>query len=103
MDAVPTLYTTEEAAKVLRVRRSWLERQAAARRIPFTMLGGCYRFTADHLAQIVHIFESTPTVTDLLARSSPQPTPRTRRRTTDGTTGSTPPLRARPRTQRMVA
>ena len=60
MDAVPTLYTAEEAATVLRVRQSWLERQAAARKVPFTMLGGSYRFTTDHLAQIVRIFESTP-------------------------------------------
>jgi hypothetical protein len=37
--------TDEEAVK--------LERQAAARKIPFTMLGGAYRFTADHLAAIV--------------------------------------------------
>ena len=60
MDEVPTLYTAEEAAKALRVRQSWLERQAAARKIPFTMLGGSYRFTAGHLAQIVHIFEAAP-------------------------------------------
>ena len=29
----PTLRTAEEAAEILRVRRSWLERQAAARKI----------------------------------------------------------------------
>jgi excisionase family DNA binding protein len=52
-----TLYTSEEAAAILRVTTSWLERQAAARRVPFTMLGGGYRFTAEHLAQIVDIFE----------------------------------------------
>src|SRR5262245_45825666 len=51
-----TLYTSEEAAAILRVTRSWLERQAAARRVPFTMLGGGYRFTAGHLAQIVDLF-----------------------------------------------
>ena len=56
-----TLYTSEEAAAILRVTTSWLERQAAARRVPFTMLGGGYRFTADHLAQIVDIFEEAVT------------------------------------------
>lgn len=54
-----TLYTADEAAAILRVTRSWLERQAAARKVPFTMLGGGYRFTARHLAQIVDIFEET--------------------------------------------
>ena len=48
-----TLYTADEAAAILRVTRSWLERRAAARKVPFTMLGGGYRFTVKHLAEIV--------------------------------------------------
>jgi excisionase family DNA binding protein len=56
----PTLYTAAEAAEILRVKQSWLERQAAARQIPFTMLGGAYRFTADHLAVIVQTYEIVP-------------------------------------------
>jgi hypothetical protein len=55
-----TLYTSTVAASILRVRPSWLERQAATRRIPFTMLGGCYRFTVEHLMRIVQIFEAAP-------------------------------------------
>ncbi|MET9019971.1 helix-turn-helix domain-containing protein [Actinopolymorpha sp. NPDC004070] len=66
-DAVLTVYTPEEAAEVLRVGQSWLEQQAAARRVPFTMLGGCYRFTDDHLVQIVQIFESTPAASSRVA------------------------------------
>jgi excisionase family DNA binding protein len=54
------VYTLDEAAAILRVRPSWLERQAAARKIPFTMLGGSYRFTADHLAAIVAQHENRP-------------------------------------------
>ena len=53
----PTLYTAEEAAEILRVKKSWLERQAAARKIPFTVLGGSYRFTSAHLAAIVKELE----------------------------------------------
>lgn len=68
---LPVLYTADEAADILRVRTSWLERQAAARKIPFTLLGGCYRFTSAHLNEIVRIFEpghgaapaSTPRIT----------------------------------------
>ena len=55
-----TLYTTEEAAEILRVKKSWLERQAAARKIPFTMLGRSYRFTSAHLSAIVRMHEQAP-------------------------------------------
>jgi excisionase family DNA binding protein len=54
------LYTAEEAAQILRVKKSWLERQAAARKIPFTMLGRSYRFTSAHLAAIVRMHEEAP-------------------------------------------
>ena len=54
------VHTLDEAATILRVKPSWLERQAAARKIPFTMLGGCYRFTAEHLAAIVRQYEQQP-------------------------------------------
>jgi hypothetical protein len=51
------IHTKEEAAAILRVKVSWLERRAAARQIPFTMLSGSYRFTDAHLAQIVQMNE----------------------------------------------
>ena len=54
------IHTLDEAAAILRVKPSWLERQAAARKIPFTMLGGTYRFTTDHLAAIVALHENRP-------------------------------------------
>jgi hypothetical protein len=55
----PRVHTLPEAAAILRVRQSWLERQAAARKIPFTMLGGAYHFTANHLLAIVRMHEVT--------------------------------------------
>jgi excisionase family DNA binding protein len=61
---IPTIYTAEEAALILRVTKSWLERQAAARRIPFTMLGRSYRFTPGHLTAIVRMHEQAPAVPD---------------------------------------
>jgi excisionase family DNA binding protein len=54
------LYTAAEAAEILKVKKSWLERQAAARKIPFTMLGGAYRFTDGHLATIIQMHEIMP-------------------------------------------
>jgi excisionase family DNA binding protein len=61
---IPTVYTAEEAALILRVKKSWLERQAAARKIPFTMLGRSYRFTPTHLAAIVRMHEQSPAASD---------------------------------------
>jgi hypothetical protein len=77
----PTVHTKAEAATILRVRESWLEREAAARRVPFTMLGGAYHFTNEHLAEIVRINEKLPTATrgDPEAPERPRRTPRERR------------------------
>jgi excisionase family DNA binding protein len=61
---IPAVYTAEEAALILRVKKSWLERQAAARKIPFTMLGRSYRFTPAHLAAIVRMHEQAPAASD---------------------------------------
>jgi excisionase family DNA binding protein len=94
-DQSPTvLHTTEEAATLLRVKRSWLARQAAKRRIPFVMLGGCYRFTNDHIAAIIAQFENTPFV------SAPTPigAARTSRaKDTAPRAAHVAPLRPRPR------
>ena len=54
------VHTLDEAAVILRVKRSWLQRQAAARKIPFTMLGGAYHFTPEHIVEIVRINEKRP-------------------------------------------
>jgi excisionase family DNA binding protein len=55
-----TVHTLDEAAAILRVKPGWLQRRAAARKIPFTMLGGTYHFTAEHVAEIVRINEKLP-------------------------------------------
>jgi excisionase family DNA binding protein len=90
-----TLYTAEEAAEILRVKKSWLERQAAARKIPFTMLGGSYRFTSAHLFAIIRMHEQVPSPSEWTGdnpthsrRLSAEP------RLTDR---GSPPLRPRPR------
>ena len=65
------VHTLDEAAAILRVKPGWLERQAAARKIPFTMLGGAYHFTAEHIVGIVRMNEKLPAAT-----SEPQATQR---------------------------
>ncbi len=62
----PIVHTTAEAALILRVKESWLERQAQLRKIPFTMLGGSYRFTDEHLNEIVRLNEKLP-LSDVVA------------------------------------
>ena len=88
------LHTAEEAAAILRVKQSWLERQAADRKIPFTMLGGSYRFTSAHLEQIIRLHEQAPAPR---APSQPRgPKPRRQFPPGEGTRRSAP-LRPRPR------
>ena len=88
-----TVYTLDEAATILRVKPSWLERQAAARKIPFTMLGGCYHFTAEHLAAIVRQYEQRP----VTASVDESPRPATRQATQLLNDIKVKPLRPRPR------
>jgi len=93
IDTVLVVRTLDEAAAILRVRKSWLERQAAARKIPFTMLGGAYRFTDAHLAEIVRMNEKFP------AAGEPK-VERTRcgsQKLTQPNGASITPLRPRPR------
>ncbi len=90
-----TLYTTEEAAEILRVKKSWLERQAAARKIPFTMLGRSYRFTSAHLSAIVRMHEHAPAPLGWTGDSDTRP----RRHSAEprATDRGSPPLQPRPR------
>jgi excisionase family DNA binding protein len=91
----PTLYTAEEAAGILRVKKSWLERQAAARKIPFTMLGGSYRLTSVHLSAIVRMHEQAPASSEWTGDSDT----RSRRLSAEPRVADRglPPLRPRPR------
>jgi hypothetical protein len=91
----PTLHTADEAATILRVKKSWLERQAAGRKVPFTMLGGTYHFTPSHLAEIIRLFEHAPA-----ARAPARSRGRGARGATETSrtvSGQLAPLRAKPR------
>jgi excisionase family DNA binding protein len=92
--STPALYTAAEAAEILKVRKSWLERQAAARKIPFTMLGGTYRFTDGHLATIIQIHEMTPSPQGGTRDS--QPRTQRRRKPTSAVGNGVAALRPRP-------
>jgi excisionase family DNA binding protein len=57
----PQLLTPREVAKALKCSEWWVKEQARRRRIPFTWIGGSYRFTVEHLEEIVRVFEHHPT------------------------------------------
>lgn len=46
-------------ARILKCFEWWVKEQARKRRIPFCWIGGGYRFTPDHLSEIVRLSERT--------------------------------------------
>src|SRR5262245_6468599 len=92
------LYTADEAALMLRVKPRWLKRQAAARKVPFTMLAGSYRFSARHLEEIARMHEKapqTPGPSEVLRRRPH------RHRAVGAASGSDAPLRPRQAARRL--
>lgn len=58
--ALPHLYRPSEVAEALGCSEWWVKEQARRRRIPFTRVGGSYRFTAAHFVELVAVFEERP-------------------------------------------
>lgn len=54
------LHRPAEVAKILRCSEWWVKEQARKGRIPFSWIGGSYRFTNEHVAEIVRLFERRP-------------------------------------------
>jgi hypothetical protein len=59
--APATFYRPAEVAAMLRCSEWWVKEQARHRRIPFCWIGGGYKFTDAHLAEIARLFEVRPT------------------------------------------
>lgn len=72
--ALPSLYLPSDIAEALHCSEWWVKEQARRGRIPFTKPGGSYRFTAEHFAEIMRIFESRPTESsNTVAPTAPAP------------------------------
>ncbi|HET9518817.1 MAG TPA: helix-turn-helix domain-containing protein [Actinoplanes sp.] len=86
-------YRPAEVAKLLRCSEWWIKEQARRRRIPYAWIGGSYLFTADHVTEIVRLFEVQPGV-----EAPPAPRrARADRQSSDGCSDAAPNrLRARP-------
>lgn len=57
---LPHLFRPSEIAEALGVSEWWVKEQARRGRIPCTRPAGAYRFTAEHFAEIVELFEERP-------------------------------------------
>ncbi|WP_237408692.1 helix-turn-helix domain-containing protein [Streptomyces sp. M2CJ-2] len=81
--ALPRLYVPEEVAAVLGCSAWWVKDRARRRLIPFTRVGRAYRFTGEHLAEIIRMHEARP--------ASPQQHPATARAPKPPTPHPSPP------------
>ncbi|WP_030260070.1 helix-turn-helix domain-containing protein [Streptomyces violens] len=57
---LPRLYPAADVAEALDCSEWWVKEQARRRRIPFIKSGSGYRFTKDHVQEILHILEERP-------------------------------------------
>jgi hypothetical protein len=90
--APATLYSAADVAAALRCSEWWVKEQARQRRIPYCWIGGSYRFTDAHLAEIVRLSEVRP-AEQLAPVAPPEPT---RSSASDQGGDSVVRLRARP-------
>jgi len=73
----PLCHKASEVAVMLGISQWWIKEQARHGRIPYTWLGGSYRFTTEHIAEIVRLFEvrpTEPTTTAAVVRLTPRST-----------------------------
>lgn len=56
----PELLKPRDVAKALGCSEWWVKEQARKGRIPFSWIGGSYRFTHEHLQEIIRVFEHRP-------------------------------------------
>ncbi|MFI9817596.1 helix-turn-helix domain-containing protein [Saccharothrix variisporea] len=95
-EALPRLHTAQEVADALGVSKWWVKDRARRQEIPTVKVGGTYRFTTRHYADIVAQFEQQP-------RAAGEKTiPRRRRRSVPPSEPATVLLQARtPRRRRQ--
>ncbi|WP_328731856.1 helix-turn-helix domain-containing protein [Streptomyces caniferus] len=93
--ALPRLYLPVEVAAVLGCSAWWVKDRARRRLIPFTRVGRAYRFTGEHLAEIIRMHEARPVTPQQGAATPPAPKAPTSRPSPSSAV-PTARLRARP-------
>ncbi|ARF62587.1 MULTISPECIES: helix-turn-helix domain-containing protein [Streptomyces] len=94
--ALPRLYVPEEVAAVLGCSAWWVKDRARRRLIPFTRVGRAYRFSDEHLAEIIRMHEERPARTPQRPGVIAAPTRKPRARRQAERVVSTVRLKARP-------
>jgi hypothetical protein len=77
----------------------WVKQQARQRRIPYCWIGGSYRFTPEHVAEIARLFEVRPLDGRPTTRTAK---PRTARTLSVADDTDVPPVLLRSRPPRRV-
>jgi hypothetical protein len=65
-ESEPILYLPREVARLLKCSEWWVKEQARRRRVPFCWIAGGYRFTPEHVAEIVRLFEHRAAKADVI-------------------------------------
>lgn len=91
---MPLLRNAEQTAARLGgdVKASWLKERARRRQIPFTLVGGTYHWSEDHITAIIRQFEQAPSRT---AETGVAPSRARRPAAPEPMPSSVTPLRAR--------
>lgn len=92
MSALPRLHKPEDIAAALGCSAWWVRERARRREIPFVMVSKQYRFTDQHLTEIIAIFEQRPDQPQGSVSSAGRRRSQPRRQSTSDTVV---PLRAR--------
>ncbi|MEU0819828.1 DNA-binding protein [Streptomyces mirabilis] len=100
---LPHLFRPSEIAEALGCSEWWVKEQARKGLVPFTRAGGAYRFTAEHYAEIIRLFEERPARSVRAPETAPTRRTRTRRTSAAPTTQlvARPPRRMR-QTQQLA-
>ncbi|WP_282696158.1 helix-turn-helix domain-containing protein [Streptomyces sp. CC208A] len=69
----PRLYRPEEIADTLGCSAWWVKDRARRRLIPHTRVGRAYRFTAEHLGEIIRLYEERPAQPTQAAAGATEP------------------------------
>ncbi|MEV5600242.1 helix-turn-helix domain-containing protein [Streptomyces sp. NPDC052299] len=93
---LPRLYRPEDVATVLGCSAWWVKDRARRRLIPFVRVGRAYRFSGEHLAEIILMNEEGPDRSSQHSRSTPAPAAKHQPRQQADEATPTARLRARP-------
>lgn len=91
----PQIINKHQLAELLDLKVSWIEEQCRRRLIPHLLLAGQYRFTQEHITEILTMHERRPVTEPPKAPPAPTPQHRIRQSRPAPLPGVVAPLRDR--------